>query len=284
MVAPTTLLTGLLYYFGYMHAYYLFDYFGVNSTALGFGTADYLIRSIDALFVPVTVAALAALVTMWGMPAFLARVRTGSPATYVLLLRSITVCGLAVTLAGGFLTVATNGARGAYVALAPVCFGAGVLVLAYAAHRRRVLAGGGHLHHGAASGWAAATEWMIAFILVGISLFAAATDYAGGVGLSRARQIASELRDQPAVLLYSQHDLDLNQPGVSRTRCGDPDAEYRYRYDGLVLLLESGGKYLLLPRQWTPADGGAILLAETTSIRLEFYPGTAAPAASATAC
>src|SRR4029077_18370841 len=35
IVAPTTLLTALLYYFGWSHAYWFCDYFGVNSTVLG---------------------------------------------------------------------------------------------------------------------------------------------------------------------------------------------------------------------------------------------------------
>src|SRR5215471_16050550 len=65
VVAPTTLLTALLYYFGWSHAYWFCNYFGVNSTVLGFTTTDYLMRSVDALFVPMTVAASGALLAVW---------------------------------------------------------------------------------------------------------------------------------------------------------------------------------------------------------------------------
>jgi len=103
--------------------------------------------------------------------------------------------------------------------------------------------------------------------------------------VSRTRQLAAELPGQPAVVLYSQHDLDLPPAGITRTRCASADAGYRYRYDGLVLVLESGGKYLLLPRQWSRyGDSPAILLAESNAILLDFYPGTAAPAPSPAAC
>jgi hypothetical protein len=185
---------------------------------------------------------------------------------------------LAVT--GGTLTLLIGGSGSGYVALAPVGFAAGVVVLGYAVHVRRSLR-----ETRAAAGWADAAEWMITFFLVAISLFSAASDYAGGVGVTRARQLVSELPYQPAVLLYSEHSLDLPPAGITETRCASSDAGFRYRYDGLVLVLESGGKYLLLPRQWSRANGSAaILLAESDPIRLEFYPGTTAAAPSAGAC
>jgi hypothetical protein len=284
VVAPTTLLTGLLYYFGWLHAYYLFGYFGVNSTTLGFGTVDYLMRSVDALYIPLTVASIIALLALWGNEALLPVLRAGPPKLRSRFLGAVTVLGLALTVVGGALTLLIGGGGSGYAALAPVGFASGVVVLGYAVHVRRVLPRPGEKAR-AASGWAGTVEWMITFLLVAISLFAAASDYAGGVGVTRARQLVAELPSQPAVVVYSQHDLDLPSIGITETRCASPDAGYRYRYDGLVLVLESGGKYVLLPRQWTrDGQSPAILLAESDAIRLEFYPGTVAPAPSPTAC
>ena len=65
VVAPTTLLTGLLFYFGWSFTYWYFHYLGVNSTLLGSTSQDYLMRSVDALFVPVTVAAVVGLLALW---------------------------------------------------------------------------------------------------------------------------------------------------------------------------------------------------------------------------
>jgi len=284
VIAPTSLLTGLLYYFGWLHAYYLFDYFGVNSTALGFGSADYLMRSVDALYMPLTIAAIVTLLALWGHAALLPQLRAGSREFRTLFLRLVTGLGIVTTATCGALTLAIGAQSGAYVALAPVGFGAGVLVLAYSVHMRRILGGKGRAV-ALVSGWGEAAEWMITFFLIGVSLFTAATDYAGGVGVSRARELAAELPAQPGVVVYSKQSLDLPHANVTETRCRSSDAAYGYRYDGLVLVLESSGKYLLLPRAWTRAGGSAaILLQEGDAIRLEFYPAGAAPAASPAAC
>jgi len=284
VIAPTSLLTGLLYYFGWLHAYYLFDYFGVNSTALGFGSADYLMRSVDALYMPLTVAAIVTLLALWGHSALLPQLRAGSREFRTLFLRLVTGLGIVTTVTCGALTLAIGAQSGAYVALAPVGFGAGVVVLAYSVHMRRILGREGHTA-ALVSGWGEAAEWMITFFLIGLSLFTAATDYAGGVGVSRARELASELPAQPGVVVYSKQSLDLPRANVTETRCRSSDAAYGYRYDGLVLVLESSGKYLLLPRTWTRAGGSAaILLQEGDAIRLEFYPAGAAPAASPAGC
>jgi hypothetical protein len=151
-----------------------------------------------------------------------------------------------------------------------VGFGLGVLVTAYAVHLHRVLAGRRHREDPAA-GWAQVTEWGIVFALVGISLFAAATDYAAAVGQSRARLYVAELPGQPAAVLYSQQSLALAQPGVTQTRCRDPKAAYQFRYDGLTLMLESGGKYVLIPRDWAAGGSAAIVLADGGPLRMEFY-------------
>ena len=52
IVAPTTVLTALLFYFGWIRTNALFQYFGVDATVLGFTTQDYLLRSTEALYVP----------------------------------------------------------------------------------------------------------------------------------------------------------------------------------------------------------------------------------------
>ena len=53
IIAPTTLLTGLLFYFGRLHITGFFRYFRVNFTVLDLTVNDYLIRSADGLFRPV---------------------------------------------------------------------------------------------------------------------------------------------------------------------------------------------------------------------------------------
>jgi hypothetical protein len=101
-------------------------------------------------------------------------------------------------------------------------------------------------------------------------LFWAVGDYSAAVGTGRARNYASNLPSFPGVIVYSDRSLSLTMPGIRETRCRDAHAAYRFRYDGLNLLMRSGDQYLLLPKTWTKAQGRAILLPRSGSIRLEF--------------
>jgi hypothetical protein len=266
IVAPATLLTALMYYFGWSHAYWFCDYFGVNSTVLGFTSTDYMMRSVDALFVPMTVAASAALLAVWGHTLFRARLAAGSrpPALRVLLLAATTVLS-------------------EHLVAAPLSLGFGVLLLVYVLHLRRLVTDD-HKATSNGRGWAAVVEWAVVFVLVGLSLFWAATDYSAAVGRSRASHFVAAMPGYPNVVIYSERSLSLHAPGVREVRCKDPEAAYRFRYDGLKLVLESGDEYLFLPAEWTPTNGVAILIPRMNSLRLEFFPAGGRPNLGPSAC
>ena len=283
IVAPTTLLTALLYYFGWSHAYWFCNYFGVNSTALGFTTTDYLMRSVDALFVPMTVAASAALLAVWGHSLLSARLATGSrPRALRFILPVMAMVGCVLVL-GGFVSVFTTTVLSKHLVAAPLSLGLGVLLLVYTVRLRRLVA---ERYESTSTnrGWAAVVEWAVVFVLVGLSLFWAATDYSAAVGRSRAMDFVAGLPSYPNVVIYSDRSLSLHAPGVREVRCKDTQAAYRFRYDGLKLVLESGGQYLFLPEEWTPAQGVAILLPRTSSLRLEFFPARARPYTEPAVC
>jgi len=276
IVAPTTLLTALLYYFGWSHAYWFFNYFGVNSTLLGFTTSDYLMRSVDALFVPMTVVACAALLALWGHSVLTARLAAGSRPRALRVLLPVTAILGGVLAVGGVASVFTPTVLTRHLVAAPLSLGLGVLLLAYAAHLWRSLAGERYNFRGS-RGWAAAAEWAVVFVLVGLSLFWAATDYSAAVGRSRAAAFVAGLPSYPNVVIYSQSSLSLHAPGVREVRCRDSQAAYRFRYDGLKLMLESGGQYLFVPAAWTSGRGVAILIPRSDSLRLESFPAGTQP-------
>lgn len=278
VIAPTTLLSALLYYFGWAHAFYFFNYFGVNSTVLRFSTTDYLIRSVDALFIPLAAAAIAillAIVLHGVLRMALNRVSTTMARNIVL---AFMTAALALVILCGFTIFYTT------AAIVPLGFAVGVLLVTYGANALRHIwrsSGGAGLELGP---WLTAAAWSVIFILIGLSLFAAATDYAAAVGRSRAQDLAATLGQEPAVMIYSQKDLSLAAPGIRRIRCHDPQAAYQFRYDGLKLVLESGDLYLFLPENWTPADGTAVLLPQSDSVRLEFHSAQAYAPAQSQSC
>ena len=79
----------------------------------------------------------------------------------------------------------------------------------------------------------------------------------------------------PGAAVYSHQRLSLHAPGVREVPCRDPEAAFRFRYDGLTLLLQSGDQYVFLPAKWSPNEGVAVLLPRNDSVRLEFFPSSA---------
>jgi hypothetical protein len=285
IVAPTTLLTSLLFYFGWLHAWYFFAYFGVNSTLLDLTIQDYLIRSRDGLFVPMTVLACAALLVLWGHAVVRTRLAAGArPRALRFLLPAAAFVGL-VLVAAGLTSVFVTTVLSRHLAAAPLSLAAGVLLLAYAVHLRRSLgAAQGGAKTAARTQWAAVAEWAAVFVVVGLSLFWAANDYSAAVGTSRARQVVAELPVQPAAVLYSKASLSLHAPGVREARCQDPEAAYRFRYDGLTLVLRSGDQYVFLPRAWSTSNGVAIVMPRSDALRLEFVRASARGATQRATC
>jgi hypothetical protein len=276
VVAPTTLLTALLLYFGRMHATGLFRFLGVQYTVLDLSAQDYLVRSADGMIPPLVVVAGVTVIALWAHQALARTVaqdvrrRLVRALTPVVAVTGLVLVGLAVadTIRNGDVFRSFPEARGLGLAI-------GTLLLAYAARLvRSVVAttpgGRGPRSPGAA---ATMTEWAAVFVLVSVGLFWAVGTYAVGVGESRGRQLAAAPPDLYAVTLYSEKSLSLAAPGVTATPCQDPDAAYRLRYDGLRMVVQSGGQYLLLPSGWTQENGAALLITRGSGTRLEFGGG-----------
>jgi hypothetical protein len=109
-------------------------------------------------------------------------------------------------------------------------------------------------------------------VLVGLSLIWAASDYAAAVGRGRAQQLASQLATSTAVVLRSERSLGIDAPGSRELRCRDTKSAYPYRYEGMVLVIQSADQYVLLPQSWTPDTGVALVIPRTDTVRLEFVP------------
>ena len=281
VVAPTTLLTSLLFYFGWSHAYYFSDYFGVNSTLLGLTTRDYVQKAVDGLFIPMMVVAGVGLLALWAHSLLRARLAEGPHRRLLRLVAAIAAVGLVLAV-GGFwsIFVATRLRRYLYGTAAPPSLALGVLLLVYAVHQWRSVTA----RRVAGPPWGRVAEWAAVFVVVGLSLFWAANNYSVAVGRQRAYQMVLDLPREPGVVLFSERSLSLAAPGVREVRCKDPQAGYRFRYDGLRLLPQSGDQYLLLPATWSRRNGVAILIPRNDSLRLELVPASVRAAARPARC
>jgi hypothetical protein len=362
VVAPTTLLTALLFYFGWLHAYWFFRSLGVHSTVLELSTRDYVQRSVDGLFVPIVVMAAVAVPALWGHARLQRRMQEVRPPHWLpTLLAALGTLGLVLTVSGLWRSVSTGrqlvtltGVMARLARLetmiavigrvALVASAVSLIFQALPAYHRRsprqrrlvaatavagaVVAGGSlaaryaawaalpagdsrrppagataiglaigvgllvyvvHIHRAASPGrygtappclWVAVAEWAIVFALVAVSLFWAAGDYSAAVGRERAAQLVGQLDDYPEAVIFSQRSLSLTAPGVTQRRCDEAGSAYPVRYDGLRLIWQSGGQYLLLTPEWDRQTGSAVLLPRSDTIRLEFVrPGVVVPLA-----
>ena len=268
VVAPATLLTALLFQFGRLHSAGYFRHFGVNFTVLDLTTTDFLIVGVDGLFVPLAAACVLALVLLWVHRLVVGRLSERSRRRALRAVAPLAAVVGAVLVALALLDLLTDvrlfwgdsEAGGLSLAI-------GVLLVVYALRLVRFSRDASPRSAGSEL-----AEWGAAFLLVSVGLYWAVGNYAFGVGTGRALQLQDALPTQPAAVLYSERSLSLTADGVTEVRCADPDAAYRFRYDGLRLVRQAGNQYLLLPATWTSATGTAILIPRSDAVRLEFVP------------
>jgi hypothetical protein len=270
VVAPATLLTALLFQFGRLHTAGYFRHFGVNYTVLDLTTTDFLIVGADGLFVPLAATCGLTFVLLWLHRLVLRRLLAGAggaalrsfaPAAGVL---GAVLVGVAlVDLLTRVQIFPTNSLAGG------LSLAIGVLLLVYALRLVRLARDTPRRSAGAEL-----AEWGAAFLLVSIGLYWAVGNYAFGVGTGRALQLQAALPAQPAAVLYSERSLSLTADGVTEVQCADPDAAYRFRYDGLRLVRQAGDQYLLVAAGWTRDTGTAVLIPRGDGVRLEFRTAT----------
>jgi hypothetical protein len=272
IIAPSSLVTGLLFYFGWVYTSARSLYFGIDPSILGFSTADYILRSFDVLQVPLGATLILVLLllkahsrlTAWAADLSnrprLRRVEASVTAIGVLFF-SIGLSGVTSRpiLETKFMTTHLG-----------LFFGAGAL--AYAGHLKRRFpdkpAPGPTVRIGLLS-------TVLVALFMTMNLFLAVGQWADAAGRGAAQSLEAALPSaRPAVSLYSKQNLHIDGPGVVAIGFADPDAAYRFKYTGLTLLIRSADKYFLLPTKWSRGNAVAIVLKESDSIRMEFTPGS----------
>ncbi len=274
VAAPTTLLTALALYFGWTFTNARALYFGLDASALGFSTEDYLLRSADALFVP-----LGTLVTL-----ALGAIKLHACVRRQLLERSRTtllrVLAIATILVGGALFAV--GVLGAFKPLffsthylfTPASPGIGILVLAYGLYLNgRLPAGRLSPDRTRPPARGLRTDVALVGLLAVLSAFWTASVYAEALGRGRSQLVADRLQLRPQVTVYSERRLHLGGTGVTEQQLPRRDSEFRYRYAGLRLLVRSDDKYFLLPDGWSRGASAAIVLPDGAGTRFEFGTG-----------
>ena len=258
VVAPATLVSALLFYFGYVSARAKFGYFGVDVDTLGFSTQEFVMRAPQPLLVPALVLLLGAAALAWGNGVLHRRLGS-SPAAARRTSRLLSLLGTVLVGVGLGLLLAFPllGAWPAYALITPVLLGAGAGVQALAA------------------GWttgpsrARRTTVVLLVLVVVASVFWATATLAQWSGTGQAKALARDLTVLPAVVVDTADPLFPGDDVVVETTfpAAEPHA-YRYRYRGLRLLAEGDGRLFLVPERWS--SSGSTFAVEMDEVRVRF--------------
>ena len=284
VLGPTTFLTALLVYFGYVGTRARFEYFGVYLTMVDLSTPDLLLLGLEVIYVPALVISLGVLVVggahasvSW-LLASEARELT-SPGAGLVAVVGFLLIGRAVVgiLVPGVVDTETPpGQTPLALAIGPILVGYSIWI----AVRLRMARESESVGPGVFTRWyatptvrilrRAGVVSVLGIFIVG--LFWASNSFALVFGAGRAYQDAQVLKKKPEVVLELRERLQDVPPGVTEINLGRAsDEDFRYRYRNLRLLIESGGRLFLIPAHWT-REGRTIIVPYDSSVRIQLIP------------
>jgi hypothetical protein len=279
VLGPTSVLTALALYFGYVTLLAQLRYFGLDIDTLDLSTRAIVLRSVSVLFVPMLVALGLALGFVLAHRSI--RRHAADTPRWRTLLSVAAVAGALLASRGIIGIVVPEVAANEPIATTPVCLGLGVALMSYAAATRRATR-------------AAQVSRLATGLVIGILIlcaFWAANSFAAAYGTGQAIRLANHLDKRPEVVLDVGERLELGEvettPAVrplvevtslcpatddpSTPRCDGPgdQLDLRYRYRGLRLLFQSEDRMFLVPRRWF--DGATVLVVPLDdSVRVQF--------------
>jgi hypothetical protein len=283
-IAPTTAITALLIYFGFVGTRARFAYFGVYLDLADLSNRALVLYGLEVLYVPAAIVFLAILLAVGAhalVTWFLAEpARRGSA------LAGASVAGLVGLLLTtraliGILVVRV--AREERPGTTALALAIGPFLIAYAswiAGRAGLGNRAGTPARGRFATWYGTGQVTRlrragAFAVAGLvlaGLFWAANSFAASFGTGRAVDDATALPRRPEVVLDTKERLVDPPEGVTETPLPVHDGQtFRYRYRGLRLLLATGERLFLVPEYWTD-QGRTLVVPNDSQLRLQLVP------------
>jgi hypothetical protein len=292
IIAPATVLSALLFYFGYVSSRAQYDYFGVDVDTIGLSTQDYVMRSPQPLLVPLLVLTVLAVLALLVHAAIGRRIAGADPdaggppqiARYRRLAQRTVLVGLAVLGAGMLLLFCYPYLRewALFALVTPVLIASGAALVGYGARIQAKLQPprpAPNPDEDASNGRAHADTSLLALrryaggalvVVIVANIFWATATIAQWSGRGLAHYNASHLDRLPSTILDTRERLFLRSPGIEETALPvSPGQTFRYRYRHLRLLIEGKDRMFLVPDRWSASDSTLIVALDAT-VRVQF--------------
>lgn len=278
VVAPTSLITGLCYFFGLLSIRNRLKYFAVDPSMLGYTSADYAVTTIGLFFfaalrvliVLAVVAVLAVTARHWATTGR----RIGVLRTIAWLMAAVGAVALAaavIWLLSGY-SVIDNVVKGAPPMYMAGTIVAGIALLTAGYWVLAITGGLGGL--GRLPKLAERALVVLAATGIVVALFWITDMYAVEQGKANGAYTASKLwaadGDYTAVQLDTTEALSIPANLVKTTTlpAQGPSAPPVYRYQCLRVIEAHGGRYVLVPAKWSRERGYAITVAPDATHRI----------------
>ena len=275
VVAPITVISALLFYFGYVSSRAQYAYFGVDVDTIGLSTQDYVMRSPQPLLVPLlalVVIAVAFVALHLAVTAWVARARPERARTVT---RRVLYAGLAVLAAGITLIILYPLLADwpYYNLVTPIVVAVGAGTVAYTWRLASRLPQPDALPAPPSSPTLRRMGQVLLWVLVGATLFWSTATIAQWSGRGLARYDARHLDRLPSVILDTKERLFTRDPGVEETALLPATAgqTYHFRYRHLRLLIEGKDRMFLIPDTWSASDSTLVVpLDDSVRVRFQF--------------
>lgn len=261
---PVTIAAALLLYFGWARSNAQAKAMGLDVSLFGYSPQDYMLRSINSLFLPLTLLTIVAI--GWYALDQVLRAAVDAGKAIPAIRRGALIVIIAGTTGAVVLFVIALTAPDAALPLHPYLIAGCVLFAAW----------GMRIHRYARAAATASPvrrrrvlETTFVTILVTLLLFWGTADYAEAVGQGLAAGYERSIETLPRATVYSDAALSIAGGGVVGATEGTPEAPL-FRYTGLRLLVVSGGRIFFLNDGWNLRDGRVIVMPDDGSVRYEF--------------
>jgi hypothetical protein len=267
VVAPLSVLSALLFYFGYASSRAQYRYFGIDVDTIGLSTQDYVLRSPQSLLTPLLGFLVLGIAGATVHEAVRRRIDDargrGRVGTGRRLTRVLVVAGWVLLVAGVLLVVLYRGLRDwpPYPLVTPMLTGVGAALALYGRVLGRMLDPEDRSRRPGTLPLA---------LLLATSVFWVTATLAEWSGRGAAHDAANDLDRFPSVILDTTERLHLTSPGIEVVALEPfPGSTYLYRYRNFRLLIQGGDRLFLVPPEWTPSNS-TLVVPMDGSVRLQF--------------